>query len=114
MGKVDGNALYTGEEVAALLDVSARKRAGESFVDTLAALHSIAPKDVGLGDLGRPDGYVARQLKTWYGSWTASVGDADYDDPERTVFMNCSRQKFQNKAKGELFTVTLVHTTAYF
>ena len=35
----------------------------ESFVDTLAALHSIAPKDVGLGDLGRPDGYVARQLK---------------------------------------------------
>jgi len=80
MGKVDGNALYTGEEVAALLDVPARKRAGESFVDTLAALHSIAPEDVGLGDLGRPDGYVARQLKTWYGSWTASVGDADYDD----------------------------------
>ena len=43
MGKVDGNALYTGEEVAALLDVPARKRAGESFVDTLAALHSIVP-----------------------------------------------------------------------
>ena len=81
MGKVEGRALYTGEEVAAWLDESARRRAGESFIDTLAALHSVDPADVGLSDLGRPDGYVARQLKTWYGSWTASIDDAGMDDP---------------------------------
>ena len=46
----------------------------------LAAIHAIEPADVGLGDLGRPDGYVARQLTTWYGSWTASTEAADYDD----------------------------------
>jgi aminoglycoside phosphotransferase (APT) family kinase protein len=81
MGKVEGRALYSGEEVAPYLDEGARRHAGESFVDTLAALHSIEPADVGLAELGRPDGYVARQLKTWYGSWTASVPYAEHDDP---------------------------------
>ena len=83
MGKVEGRALYTGAEVAEWLAPPARRQAGESFIDTLAALHSIEPADVGLSELGRPDGYVARQLTTWYGSWTASVADADMDD-ERT------------------------------
>ncbi len=83
MGKVEGRALYTGAEVAEWLDETARRRAGESFIDTLAALHSVDPSGVNLADLGRPDGYVARQLKTWYGSWTASVDDAGMDD-ERT------------------------------
>ena len=81
MGRVGGRALYSGAEVAEWLDVPARRRAGESFIDVLAELHSIAPADVGLDDLGRHDGYVARQLRTWYGSWTSSVAHADYDDP---------------------------------
>ncbi len=80
MGKVDGAALYSGTEVAAWLAESARRRAGEAFIDVLAELHSIDPADVGLADLGRPDGYVARQLKTWYGSWTASIPFAEHDD----------------------------------
>lgn len=80
MGKVDGEALYSGETVAGFLDEPARRRAGESFVDTLAALHAIDPADVGLAELGRHDGYVARQLRTWYGSWTASIEAAGHDD----------------------------------
>lgn len=83
MGKVDGRALYTGAEVAAWLPEAARQRAGIAFIDTLAALHSVDPAEVGLSELGRPDAYVARQLRTWYGSWAASVEAADYDD-ERT------------------------------
>jgi aminoglycoside phosphotransferase (APT) family kinase protein len=81
MGKVDGEALYSGADVAGYLDESARARAGESFVDTLAALHAIDPADVGLAELGRHDGYVARQLRTWYGSWTVSIAPAGHDDP---------------------------------
>ena len=81
MGKVGGQALYTGTESAERLDVAARGRVGASFMETLAAIHSIDPEDVGLGDLGRHDGYVARQIRTWYGSWTASAEAADYDDP---------------------------------
>ncbi len=81
MGKVAGEALYSGETVAAFLDETARRRAGESFIDVLAALHAIDPADVGLAELGRHDGYVARQLRTWYGSWTASIEYAAHDDP---------------------------------
>ncbi|MDJ0770595.1 MAG: phosphotransferase family protein [Ilumatobacter sp.] len=80
MGKVEGEALYTGEVVSNWLDEPARRRAGESFVDVLAALHAVDIDEVGLGELGRRDGYVARQLKTWYGSWNASIEYADHDD----------------------------------
>jgi aminoglycoside phosphotransferase (APT) family kinase protein len=81
MGKVGGEALYTAEQTAPRLDHAARGRVGESFMAVLAHLHSIDPDDVGLGELGRHDGYVLRQLRTWYGSWTSSAAAADYDDP---------------------------------
>ncbi len=81
MGKVGGEALYTAEETAPRLDETARSKVGESFMSVLAHLHSVNPADVGLDDLGRHDGYVARQIKTWFGSWTASAEAADYDSP---------------------------------
>lgn len=81
MGHVEGQALYTPQQTAEWLTVEARGSAGESFIDVLARLHAIDPTAVGLDDLGRHDGYVARQIKTWYGSWTASAEAADYDDP---------------------------------
>jgi aminoglycoside phosphotransferase (APT) family kinase protein len=80
MGKVEGEALYTAAAVTAWLGEPARQRAGESFVDVLAALHALDPADVGLAALGRHDGYIARQLRTWYGSWTASIDRAAFDD----------------------------------
>jgi len=35
------------------------------MVDILATLHEIDPTDVGLGDFGRPDGFLARQVRRW-------------------------------------------------
>lgn len=81
MSRVGGEALYSGTETAPRLDATARGRVGESFIGVLAAIHSVDPAAVGLADLGRHDGYVARQLTTWYGSWVASADAADYDDP---------------------------------
>ncbi len=80
MSLVEGRAMYTPEMVEEWLDLTARKQLGLSFMDTLAALHAVDPADIGLADLGRHDGYVARQLRTWYGSWEASKAGADYDD----------------------------------
>ena len=37
----------------------------ERLVDTLAALHAVDPAAVGLGDFGRPDGFLARQVRRW-------------------------------------------------
>ncbi len=81
MSQVDGQAFYTSEEVEAALSLESRVRLSNSFMDTLASLHALDPIELGLGDLGRHDGYVGRQLRTWYGSWEASKEAADFDDP---------------------------------
>ncbi|MFT7600217.1 MAG: aminoglycoside phosphotransferase (APT) family kinase protein [Acidimicrobiales bacterium] len=92
MSKVPGRAMYSPEDVEDWLSHEARARMADSFMETLASLHSIEPASVGLDDLGRPDGYVARQLRTWYGSWTASVPGANYDDDR----IHALHEMFQN------------------
>jgi aminoglycoside phosphotransferase (APT) family kinase protein len=71
MGFVDGHVLRDRASAEALLTVDARRAASESIVDTLAAIHAVDLDAVGLADLGRHDGYIARQLKRWYGQWNA-------------------------------------------
>ena len=39
---------------------------------TLVALHEVEPDAVGLGELGRKEAYVERQLKRWHGQWEKS------------------------------------------
>ena len=40
-------------------------RVGTMLVDVLAGLHSVDPDAAGLGDLGRPEGFIERQLAGW-------------------------------------------------
>jgi len=44
----------------------------ESFIEALANLHSVDFEHAGLADLGRPDGYVERQVKGWIKRYNAS------------------------------------------
>ncbi|MFY9732867.1 MAG: phosphotransferase family protein, partial [Candidatus Acidiferrales bacterium] len=37
----------------------------ESFVENLARLHSLDYQSIGLGDLGKPEGYLERQVRGW-------------------------------------------------
>jgi aminoglycoside phosphotransferase (APT) family kinase protein len=46
---------------------AAREGIGQQVVDALAALHLTDPAAIGLTDLGRPTGYVSRQLRRWRG-----------------------------------------------
>jgi aminoglycoside phosphotransferase (APT) family kinase protein len=69
MGFVEGHVvrdLITAEQA---LTPQARLRASESIVDTMAAIHAVDLEACGLADLGRHEGYIARQLKRWYGQW---------------------------------------------
>ena len=65
MAMVDGEVLRDTGAAEAALDPSGRHALGLRLADTLAAVHAVIPADVGLGDLGRPEGYIARQLKRW-------------------------------------------------
>jgi aminoglycoside phosphotransferase (APT) family kinase protein len=71
MGYVDGQVIRDAGAAHALT-IDQRRAAGDSIVDVLAAIHSVDVDAVGLGDLGRKDGYIARQLKRWYGQWEQS------------------------------------------
>jgi aminoglycoside phosphotransferase (APT) family kinase protein len=48
------------------------RRMSETVVDVLADLHAVDPKAVGLETLGRPEGFMARQVKGWGGRWEAA------------------------------------------
>jgi aminoglycoside phosphotransferase (APT) family kinase protein len=49
-----------------------RRAIGERVADTLVAIHAVDPGEVGLGDLGKTEGYVGRQLRRWQGQWEKS------------------------------------------
>jgi aminoglycoside phosphotransferase (APT) family kinase protein len=72
MGYVDGVVIRDKETAESALTPDARRVAAESIIETLAAIHAVDPAAVGLGDLGRHDAYIARQLKRWYTQWNAS------------------------------------------
>ncbi len=38
----------------------------QALIDVLADLHDVDPVSIGLGDFGRPDGYLTRQLSRWH------------------------------------------------
>jgi aminoglycoside phosphotransferase (APT) family kinase protein len=66
---VEGHILRSAHEAEAAFDEATRRRVGDHMADTLAALHDIEPDAVGLGDLGRHEGYIERQLKRWRGQY---------------------------------------------
>jgi aminoglycoside phosphotransferase (APT) family kinase protein len=60
---------------ASELDALGRERAqviAERLVDTMAALHRVDPAKIGLGDFGKADGYLARQVARWKKQMDAS------------------------------------------
>ena len=81
MGHADGHSLYTAEDTRTWVPEDQRFTLACSLFDVLADLHAIDPDAIGLGDLGKKDDYIGRQLKTWHRSWVASVDAAQYDDP---------------------------------
>jgi aminoglycoside phosphotransferase (APT) family kinase protein len=72
MDFVEGHVIRDRATAEAVLEPSARVTAGMDLVDTLAAIHAVDIEAVGLSDLGRHEGYIARQLKRWYGQWRQS------------------------------------------
>ncbi|HKR66285.1 MAG TPA: phosphotransferase family protein [Thermoanaerobaculia bacterium] len=50
-------------------DVALRARISASIVDTLADLHAIDVTSHGLESLGKPQGFVARQIRGWTERW---------------------------------------------
>lgn len=57
------------DQAAAAIPAAERIALSTDVAEVLARLHLIDPDAVGLGDLGRKENYVARQLKRWAQQW---------------------------------------------
>lgn len=55
------------DEFASVPD--APRRMSEALIDTLAAFHAVDHAALGLETLGKPAGFIARQVEGWYGRW---------------------------------------------
>jgi aminoglycoside phosphotransferase (APT) family kinase protein len=63
MEYVDGLVPADRAEVERRFDEDQRRRIGEQLVDILVSLHALDYHQVGLDDFGRPEGYIARQVR---------------------------------------------------
>jgi len=75
MERVDG-VVAGGNEPPGFADPSARRAVGERMVDTLVDIHAVDIESVGLSDIGRPDGYLSRQVdifRTQLSEWLLPV-----------------------------------------
>ena len=71
MDYIDG--LVLNDSVVGLKIAAEHRRGiGLQVIDNLSKLHSINPDDVGLGDLGRKEAYLSRQINRWTKQWVAS------------------------------------------
>jgi aminoglycoside phosphotransferase (APT) family kinase protein len=64
MSRVPGVVFRSRAQTDALSPAE-RARLAYAMMDTLADLHLVDPAAVGLADFGRPEGYLARQVRRW-------------------------------------------------
>ncbi|HEV7473579.1 MAG TPA: phosphotransferase family protein [Pyrinomonadaceae bacterium] len=53
-------------------DLASRRRLSESVVDTLVALHAVDIHATGIEQIGKPAGFVTRQVRGWADRWQRS------------------------------------------
>lgn len=109
MERVQGVILRSQKAPEGLeLSEAVMRRLSERLVDHLADLHAVDVDAAGLGDLGRPEGYVERQVRGWRERWEKAKTDempdvdraaawlADHQPPERGAALIHNDFKYDN------------------
>ena len=78
----------------------------DSFIANLASLHDVDHRDAGLAELGKPDGYVRRQIEGWSKRYFAAKTD-EHSELEHAI------RWLQNDMPGES-GIAIVHNDYKF
>ena len=70
---VAGTPIHDRKAAEQTLDEKGRLNTAHQLVDAMVELHAIDPDSVGLGELGKKQGYIARQLKAWHKPYHSPV-----------------------------------------
>ena len=84
MEKVEGIILSYKEAQKRNISTSDYKTIANSWLDTLVELHKVDYKKIGLGDLGKPEGYVERQVSNWGKQYLKAKTD-EYPEAEMVM-----------------------------
>jgi len=68
MDFIDGRVIESAQ-TASSLSATQEAEISQELVDTLARLHAVDPAVAGLDQLGKPAGYLQRQVKRWGEQW---------------------------------------------
>ncbi len=82
MERVRGVILRAKLPDGLVLDAPTMRRVSEASCDTLAEIHKLDWRAAGLGDLGKPEGYIERQVRGWSERWRKARTD-DVPDIEK-------------------------------
>jgi len=102
MGWVDGVAVHNRADVEARIPQAERGKVAVSLIEALAALHRQDPDEIGLGTLGKKTDYINRQIRAWYGSWTASAEVAKHDDPRAHTIKEFLEQNIPEQGQARV------------
>ena len=72
MERVEGHIVTTALPDGYAQTPDERRVLSNGLVDVLARLHSVDYVAAGLGEFGRPDGYLSRQVARWSKQWDAT------------------------------------------
>lgn len=119
MGFAEGRILR-GPEEARDMDAAACRAAAESLIDVQVAMARVDPDAVGLGDLGRREAYVERQLSRWLRQFEAAQGRdlpivqelhdtlAKHVPPQQACGLVHGDYRFDNTVLGRDFRIVAV------
>ncbi len=82
VANVEGNVVRSAEELETLGGPEVIDGCVTSLITALADLHAVDPQAVGLGDFGRAEGYLERQVKRWGSQWAHVRLDDDTRDDD--------------------------------
>ena len=79
---VPGRVVRYADELEALGDKAVISDCVDALIRVLADLHAVDPDAVGLGDFGKPTGYLERQVQRWSGQWELVRREDDPSDAD--------------------------------
>ena len=75
MEKVNGTILKPRQSKKGEVGEAVARKIAESLLDNLAEIHSLDLKISGLDQIGKPEGYIRRQVEGWIGRYRKSQTD---------------------------------------
>jgi aminoglycoside phosphotransferase (APT) family kinase protein len=92
-----------GPADAGALDPAQAEQCSRELIDVLARLHAVGPDELQIPNFGRPEGFLARRVRSWLRQWD-SVEHRDFPEVERigqVLLQNLPDQRYTALVHGD-------------